>query len=139
MGLFLEFILKFLTHERKTTQNLEERPYGAAEDGSETGALLCQVHVSTTLTIPQVKGQAVAQPVATTPALRATAATGDTATFTPSLVPPPAPAPQLSPTSTAWWQGGIFSRCPAQVGTCAQQGVKPSPTHPGPGMPEPPL
>lgn len=34
MGLFLEFILKLLTHKRKTKQNLEERPYGKAEDGS---------------------------------------------------------------------------------------------------------
>lgn len=72
--------------------------------------------------------------MATTPALRATAATGDAATFTPSPAPPPALAPQLSLTSTAWWQEGIFSLCPAQVGTCAQHGVKPNPTHPGPGQ-----
>lgn len=66
------------------------------------GALLCsQVHASTMFSIPQVRGQAVAQPVATTPALRGTAATGDAATFTPSLAPPPAPAPQLSLTSAA--------------------------------------
>lgn len=141
VGLFLEFILKLLTHKRKTKQNLEERLYRAAEDGSKTwGSVLQPGHVSTMLSIPQVRGQAVAQPVATTPALRATAAMGDTATFTPSPAPPPAPAPRLSRTSAARWQGGIFSHCQAQVGTCAWHGVKPNPRpHPGPAMPDPPL
>lgn len=81
----------------------------------------------------------MAQPAAPAPVPRATAATGDTATCTPSPAPQPVPAPRLSLTSAAWWQGGIFGRCPAQVGVCARWGMNPNPAHPSPGVPEPPL
>lgn len=77
------------------------------------------------------------QPAAPTPALMATAAMGDTASWTPSPAPLPVPALQLSLTSDAWWQGGIFSHCPAQVGACARCVGNPNPVGPGSGMPEP--
>ncbi|XP_052542824.1 mucin-4 isoform X2 [Tympanuchus pallidicinctus] len=67
--------------------------------------------------LPMQQGKVwdVALPAGPTPALRASAATGDAAACTPLPAHPPVSVPQHLPTGTVWWQEGTFCPWPAQI------------------------